>query len=49
MNKYNKKEYTIWVGGTEINDHHLTKKQALNLAKLYINMGYDDVIIERVR
>ena len=40
-------KYTVWVGGTEVNDHYLTKKQAYNLADYYQSYGYDDIIIEK--
>ena len=43
------KKYTVWVGGTEINDHYLTKQQASELTELYISMGYDDVTIEEIK
>ena len=38
--------YTVWVGGTEVNDYYLDKDGALRLAQLYIDDGYDDVNIE---
>jgi len=40
--------YTVWVGGTEVNDYHLTKEQAKNLAYEYELDGYDDVQIEKI-
>lgn len=43
-----KKNYTVWVGGTEVNDYYLTKEQAEKLADEYINDGYDDVKIEKI-
>ena len=42
------KEYTVWVGGTEVNDYYLTKEEAENLAFEYKDDGYDDVIIEKI-
>lgn len=42
------KQYTVWVGGIEVNDHYLTKKEAENLAFKYKDAGYDDVIIEKI-
>ena len=39
------KKYTIFVGGLEINDFYLSKKQADDLAAEYISQGYDDVFI----
>jgi hypothetical protein len=43
-----KKTYTVWVGGSEVNDSYLTKKEAENLAFEYKADGYDDVIIENI-
>ena len=42
------KEYTVWVGGVEVNDHYLTKEEANNLAFEYKDDGHDDVIIEKI-
>ena len=44
----NKMKYTVWVGGTEVNDFYLTKEQAEDLAFEYKQDGYDDVCIEEV-
>ena len=41
--------YTVWVGGTEVNDYYLDRDGALRLAQLYIDDGYDDVNIEEVK
>ena len=41
-------KFTVWVGGVEVNDYYLTKKEAENLAEEYRNDGYDDVVIEEV-
>lgn len=40
------KLYTVWVGGTEVNDYYLTYEEAMDLADDYIEDGYDDVSIE---
>ena len=42
------KNYTVWVGGGEVNDYLLTKEEAEELAQEYIDDDYDDVIIEDV-
>jgi hypothetical protein len=42
------KTYTVWVGGSEVNDSYLTKEEAENLALEYKADGYDDVIIENI-
>ena len=39
-------QYSVWVGGSEINDYPLTKSQANRVAQNYIKKGYDDVVIE---
>lgn len=41
------KEYTVWVGGTEANDHYLTRVEAQALANEYISDGYVDVAVVR--
>tara|TARA_R100000700_G_C3095401_1_gene94867 strand:+ start:394 stop:534 length:141 start_codon:yes stop_codon:yes gene_type:complete len=41
-----KKIYSVWVGGTEINDYYIPKHKAKQLANQYIQDGYDDVKIE---
>ena len=40
--------YSVWVGGVEVNDNYLTKDQAEWLARCFIADGYDDVQIEKV-
>ena len=42
------KEFTVWVGGTEVNDYLLTEVEALALADEYLDDGYDDVIVENI-
>jgi hypothetical protein len=37
--------YSVWVGGGEVNDYWITKKQAEYLKLHYKNEGYDDVSI----
>ena len=39
------KKYSVWVGGTEVNDYYLSKAEANRLAQGYIDDGYDDVAI----
>ena len=39
-------QYSVWVGGSEINNYPLTKSQAKRVAQSYIKKGYDDVAIE---
>ena len=42
------KKFSVWVGGTEVNDQLLTREEAEILAFEYEDDGYDDVIIEEV-
>ena len=39
------RNYSVWVGGIEVNDHYLTHEQAKNLAFEYETDGYNDVVI----
>ena len=32
--------YTVWVGGTEVNDYYLDRDGALQLSQLYIDNGW---------
>jgi hypothetical protein len=41
------KNYTVWVGGGEVNDCYLNKKDAYALAKEWRDKGYDDVSVEK--
>lgn len=43
----NDKIYSVWVGGIEVNDFMLTKKDAEWYKKQYEELGYDDVYIEK--
>ena len=43
------KNYSVWVGGSEVNNNYLTKKDAENLAKEFKDDGYEDVVVEKVR
>lgn len=38
--------YSVWVGGIEVNDFLLTKKQAEDMARSWRAKGYDDVVID---
>lgn len=40
------KQYTVWVGGVEVNDVYLPLERAIKIANLWIDKGYDDVSIE---
>lgn len=36
-------EYTVWVGGAEVNDILHTQQVATDIAKHYLALGYDDI------
>jgi len=40
--------WTVWVGGGEINSHLLTQSKAISLANEWFNRGYDDVVVKEV-
>ena len=40
--------FTVWAGGTEVNDYHLTEEQAHIIAEQYRVLGHDDIIIEKI-
>ena len=41
--------YTVWVGGTEVNADYVEYEEACSIAKKYIDEGYDDVIIQLIK
>lgn len=41
--------YSVWVGGGEINDYYLTKEEADRVAEAWLSKGYDDVQIEEIK
>ena len=41
-----KKNWTVWVDGTEVNDYYLTKEQAEILAAEWADDGYEPIIEE---
>jgi hypothetical protein len=40
-------QYTVFVGGGEVNDYLLTKEDADQLAQQYIDNGYTDVVVQK--
>jgi hypothetical protein len=40
--------YTVWVGGTEVNDFLLPYEKAVRLACEYEALDYDDVFVAQV-
>ena len=40
-------KYTVWVGGVEANDYHLTVHGLADaIAEIFVSEGYDDVVVE---
>ena len=39
-------EYSVWVGGTEVNDNYLSYDEAVRLYDKYKAQGYDDVQLD---
>ena len=42
------REYSVYVGGDEVNHNYLSKEDAEILAEEYIDDGYDDVAVIKV-
>jgi len=40
------KTYVVWAGGVEVNNHLITKEEAVQLAQQYKDNGYADVFVE---
>jgi len=40
--------YTVWVGGVEVADYFVRRKDAEDIAEVWRNIGYDDVAIKEV-
>jgi hypothetical protein len=38
--------WSVWVGGSEVNDHSLTKDKAESVAQDWKDEGYDDVQVD---
>tara|TARA_R100000773_G_scaffold44455_1_gene45668 strand:- start:592 stop:741 length:150 start_codon:yes stop_codon:yes gene_type:complete len=49
MNEFKIKNYTVWVGGVEVNDYYLTYERAERIYQEYVDQGYNDVIIEKIK
>ena len=41
------KKYSVWVGGTEVNDYYLTYERATEIYQEYVDKGYDDTVIRK--
>ena len=44
-----KRSYSVWVGGVEVNQFYLTKKEAEETVKYFKDKGYDDVAMRKER
>ena len=42
-------KWTVWVGGLEVNDYHLTQAEAQRLAQVWKDDDYDEVVIEEIK
>lgn len=42
------KNYTVWVGGTEVTDELVTVDEAFEMVQYYQARGYDDVEMEKI-
>lgn len=42
-----KRNYSVFVGGMEVNDYYLNKEQAWDTAREWAGKGYDDVIVRK--
>jgi hypothetical protein len=42
-----KKCYSVWVGGSEVNNYYWTKEFASSTVNHYKHLGYDDVIMRK--
>ena len=40
--------WTVWVGGGEINSYYLTKQKAESIAQDWKDKGYTDVVVTNV-
>ena len=43
------KRFSVWVGGSEVNDFLVTKEVAESIAEDWRNKGYDDVVIDEYK
>jgi hypothetical protein len=48
LSRHDNAVYSVFVGGTEVNDFYLTHEQAEDLADDFYDDGYDDVEIIKV-
>jgi hypothetical protein len=40
--------WTVWVGGTEVTDSLVTLRVAEIVSEFWLELGYDDVVLEKV-
>lgn len=41
-------KWTVWVGGSEVNDFYLSHDEALSISQEWKDNGYEDVVIEQI-
>ena len=41
-------KWTVWVSGGENNSYYLTKEEASELAQVWKDNGYDEVVMEEI-
>ena len=41
--------WTVLVGGSEVNSNLLTRGQAVSIANDWFDRGYDDVVVEEIK
>lgn len=44
-----KRNYSVFVGGMEVNDYYLNKQQAWSVAREWAGKGFDDVVVRKHR
>lgn len=43
------RNWTVWVGGSEVNSYYLTEQEATSIAQEWQDKGYSDVVKTNVR
>jgi hypothetical protein len=41
--------WTVWVGGSEVNPGYLNQSDAVRIAQAWKDSGYTDVIVEEIK
>ena len=48
VDSMNSTTWTVWVGGVEVTDYHVTLEKAREIAERYIGEGYTDTHIDNI-